>query len=250
MQNYFRAQLLTRQTLGRNRCNLSETIGRLQERLESFLHEDPNNDNEKLQLQNDIHILRQCLDVCKVASEISHQRIFRIGEVIADSESDQVVISTLADLFNVKKALSKGNSAQLIGLMTDEALRHLIDKRYSSCSTALAHDSICVQDDTTISPSVSETQMSKLSCPTQTGNDEQSLEAEAKRNRLSPSQNVLLFQIVTQTSYWVAFFLRSAMRLVGLPIRKLRYLCQPRTPVGFVRISWTCVHPLFSAIIA
>ena len=184
MQN-FKAQLLTRQTLDGNRDSLAETIGRLRERLESLLNDDPENDNERLRLQNDINISKQCLDVCKVASEVSHQKIYRIGEVIADGDSDQVVVTTLADLFDVKKALSKGNSAQLIGSMTEETLRHLTDKRYSSRFGAVgASDSAR----TTTSPSVSETQKSKYASPTQTGHDEQPPGPEGRRNRPSPNE--------------------------------------------------------------
>ncbi|OBT69377.1 hypothetical protein VE03_01138 [Pseudogymnoascus sp. 23342-1-I1] len=184
MQN-FKAQLLTRQTLDGSRDSLAETIGRLRERLESILNKDPENDNERLRLQNDINISKQCLDVCKVASEVSHQKIYRIGEVIADGASDQVVVTTLADLFDVKKAVSKGNSAQLIGSMTEEALRDLTDKRYSSRFGAVgASDSVR----TTTSPSVSETQKSKHSSRTQTGLDEQPPGPEGRRNMPSPNE--------------------------------------------------------------
>ncbi|KFY59743.1 hypothetical protein V496_05552 [Pseudogymnoascus sp. VKM F-4515 (FW-2607)] len=128
----FKAKLLTRQTLDGTRDSLAETIGRLRERLESLLKEDPNNSDDRIRLQNEINISKQSLDICKLASEVSHQKIYRIGEVIADGESDQVVVTTLADLFDVKKAVSTGNSAQLIGSMTAESLRDLTDKRYSS----------------------------------------------------------------------------------------------------------------------
>ncbi|OBT45509.1 hypothetical protein VE00_05047 [Pseudogymnoascus sp. WSF 3629] len=137
-----------------NRHGLADTIGCLQERLESLLNEDPENDNERLRLQNDINISKQCLDVCKVASEVSHQKIYRIGEVIADSDSDSVVVTTLADLFDVKKVPSKGNSAAVLGSMTEETLRHLIDKPYGSRFGAVgASDSV-----RTTSPSVFDTQ--------------------------------------------------------------------------------------------
>lgn len=105
--------------------------------------------------------------------------------MIADGDSDQVVVTTLADLFDVKKAVSKGNSAQLIGSMTEEALRHLTDKRYSSRFGAVgASDSVR----TTTSPSVFETQKSKHSSPTQTGHDEQLPGPEGRRNRPSPNE--------------------------------------------------------------
>lgn len=157
MQN-FKAKLLTRQTLDGSQDSLAKTIRGLQERLESLPNEDPENDNERLRLQDEINISKQCLDVCKVASEVSHQRICRFREVIADSDSDSVVVTTFADLFDIKRAPSTGNSAQLIGSMTAESLQHLTDKRYSSRFGAVgASDSAC----TTTSPSASGTQKSK-----------------------------------------------------------------------------------------
>ncbi|OBT95172.1 hypothetical protein VE01_07564 [Pseudogymnoascus verrucosus] len=181
----FKAKLLSRQTLDGTRDSLAETIGRLRERLESLLKEDPNNSDDRIRLQNEINISKQCLDVCKVASEVSHQKIYRIGEVIADGESDQVVVTTLADLFDVKKAVSKGNSAQLVGSMTAESLRDLTDKRYSSRFGAVkATDSVRNSS----SLSVIDTQKSKHSFPNQTDYDEQPPGPEGRRNRPSPNE--------------------------------------------------------------
>lgn len=58
--------------------------------------------------------------------------------MIANGDSDQVVVNTLSDLFDVKKARSTGNSAQLVDSMTEEAPRHLAEKRYSSRFGAVA----------------------------------------------------------------------------------------------------------------
>ena len=55
-----------------------------------------------------------------MASELTSQKIYRVGEATAEGDSDQVVVNTLADLFDVKKASSKDHSAQLIN--TTEAL--------------------------------------------------------------------------------------------------------------------------------
>ena len=189
-QHHFEAQLLTREVLDRNRDSLAEIVCRLQERLQSLiLNEDTGKDNERLRLQEDIKMTKQCIDVCKVASEISHQKIYRIGKVVADGDSDQVVVTTLADLFDVKKALSKGNSAQLIGSMTDDALRDVAKLRYSSRFGAVtASDSVRTQTGTTTSHLVHETHKSKPSLPTETSNDEQSPGLEARRNRPYPNE--------------------------------------------------------------
>ncbi|KAI9368390.1 hypothetical protein BJX61DRAFT_546571 [Aspergillus egyptiacus] len=138
VQNRFEAQLLTRQALDANRAGFAGIIGRLQERLSSLVMNGDRNSQERLALQEDIQISRQCLEVCNMASEVSRQKIYRIGEVVADGNSDQVVVTTLADLFDVKKAMSKDNSAQLVGSMTDESLQNLTDKRYDSRFGAVA----------------------------------------------------------------------------------------------------------------
>jgi hypothetical protein len=101
----------------------------------------PDKTNERLQLEADINTAKQCLDVCKLAGEASHEKIYRIGEVIADGNSDQVVVTTLADLFDIKKAHSKDKSAQLVGSMTDGNLQHLTEKRYDSRFGGLASSS-------------------------------------------------------------------------------------------------------------
>ncbi|KAF9887226.1 hypothetical protein FE257_010480 [Aspergillus nanangensis] len=182
-QSRFEAQLLTRQALDKNRDGFAEIVGRLQERLESVVLNGDRSDKERLGLQEDIQISKQCLEVCKMASEASRQKIYRIGEVVADGDSDQVVVTTLADLFDIKKALSKGNSAQLVGSMTEEALRHLAEKRYSSRFGALAPAPTEVV--ATSSPSVFETPKGRL---LGTDYEEQSAGLKTRHNRPSPNE--------------------------------------------------------------
>jgi hypothetical protein len=129
----FEAQLLTRQALDENRDRFVNIISHLRSRLESQVFENsPENKKERSRLLDDINTSKQCLEICKVASEVSSQKIYRVGEVIADGDSDQVVANTLADLFDVKKAISKDRSAQLVGSMSGEDLRFLAEKRYES----------------------------------------------------------------------------------------------------------------------
>lgn len=127
----FEAQRETSRVFAENQNRVAELIDHLHGRLRSLVDR-PANDPDRTKLQEDINISRQCLEVCKTASEISRQKIYRVGEVIADGGSDQVVVTTLADLFDVRKASSKGNSAQLVGSMTTEDLRHLTEERYRS----------------------------------------------------------------------------------------------------------------------
>lgn len=141
-QHSFEAQLLTRQALGRNRDNFASIIGHLQGRLQALiLSDNPMVEKERKRLLEDIDASKQCLEVCRVASEASYQKIYRVGEVVADGDSDQVVANTLADLFDVKKAISKDHSAQLVGSMSGEDLRYLAEKRYGSRFGAFAPES-------------------------------------------------------------------------------------------------------------
>jgi len=127
----FEAQLLTRQALIDNQASFVKIITRLRERLEAVtLNGDS---SERVRLQEDIQASRQCLEVCNLASsEVNNQKIHIIGEVIADGESDSIVVTTLAEMFNVGKATSTNNSAILVGSMSDEALIKLSQDRYNS----------------------------------------------------------------------------------------------------------------------
>ncbi|KAB8279175.1 hypothetical protein BDV30DRAFT_72364 [Aspergillus minisclerotigenes] len=185
-ERLFDAQLLTRQALEAHRDSFAEVIGHLGRRLQTLvLDRNPENDNDRQRLQEDINISMKCLEVCKVASEVSRQKIYRVGEAVADGDSDQVVVTTLADLFDVKKALSTGNSAQLVGSMTDDALCHLADKRYGSRFGVSAHPTGAT---TTKSPPAFETRRSKHSFPPQSGNDERFSKLETRRSEPSPNE--------------------------------------------------------------
>ncbi|KAJ5283468.1 hypothetical protein N7497_003755 [Penicillium chrysogenum] len=183
IQKSFEAQLLTRQALVRNQESFADITGHLRKRLESLvLNRDPTDD--RLRLQDDINISKQCLEICNLASNASCQKIYRIGEVVADGDSDQVVVTTLADLFDIKKAISRDSSAQLVGSMTEEALRHLVEKRYSSRFGALAHDFDTAEAGSTSSP---QTRKSSKAFSARAGHHEQSPEPKSRHNR--PSSN-------------------------------------------------------------
>lgn len=131
LQDKFEAQLLTRQAFNDNQTSFVKTISRLRERLESVVLD--GDASERSRLQEDIQTSTQCLEVCKMAShEVTNQKIHIIGEVIAEGDSDQVVVTTLADMFNVGKAISRNRSALLVGSMSDEALMQLSHDRYNS----------------------------------------------------------------------------------------------------------------------
>lgn len=185
----FEAQWRTRQALDGNRYSFEVTIGLLRNRLESLVQNGgPENDNERSRLLADIDVSKQCIDVCKVASEVSRQKVFTVGEVIADGNSDQVVVTTLADLFDVKKALSKDRSAQLVGSMTEENLRLLTEKRYSSRFGALEGDSEPATAGASSSSAVVEEQQSAHALGPQVGRQEQSPGLRTCQSRPFPNE--------------------------------------------------------------
>ncbi|KAF5231055.1 hypothetical protein FAUST_9496 [Fusarium austroamericanum] len=128
------AQLLMRRTLNESRDNIAQTIGRLQEHLEYMaISGTPKSDLGYQQLEGDLQTSKQCLELCKNASEqVAYQKVYTVGEMVTDGDSDQVVITTLADLFDVKKASSTNGSAQWIGSLSEETARQVSKDRYSS----------------------------------------------------------------------------------------------------------------------
>jgi hypothetical protein len=164
--NQFEAQVLTQKSLNESRDNLLQTIGRLRERLDYInLNGAPHSESETLRLQEEINFSKQCLEVCKQASDqVSSQKIHIIGEVIADNDSDQVVVTTLADLFSVGKVKGMCRSAQLVGSMEGDVLRAMSKDRYGSRFGALGGGLEIAQLDTTgVSPSTFETRKAEKS---------------------------------------------------------------------------------------
>ncbi|KAF5701558.1 hypothetical protein FMUND_13836 [Fusarium mundagurra] len=184
----FEAQLLIRRTLNESRDNLAQTIGRLQERLDSMATSGtPKSDLGYLQLEGDLKTSKQCLELCKTASEqVATQKVYTVGEMIADGDSDQVVITTLADLFNVKKASSTNRSAQWIGSLSDDTARQVSKDRYSSRFGAVAADG--AGDGISTMPSTSNTREVNSSLARRPGKTGQPVAPEAVHRRPFPNE--------------------------------------------------------------
>ncbi|KAH6967643.1 hypothetical protein BKA56DRAFT_497203 [Ilyonectria sp. MPI-CAGE-AT-0026] len=184
-QSPFEAQLLARRTLGESRDNLSQTIGRLQERLE-FMATDgtPKSDPRYLQMQRDLQAFEQCLELCKNATEqVANQKVYTVGEIVADGDSDQVVITTLADLFDARKALTN-RSAQWIGSISDETARQVSKDRYSSRFGSMVPNGA---GDSNM-PSTSNTREVNSSLARRPGKAGQPASPEAAQRRPSPNE--------------------------------------------------------------
>lgn len=92
---------------------------------------------ENRQLREDIEGLKQCLKVCKQASEHASQaRVNIFKDVSADEEADQVIVSTFGDLISAKQVSASRGAIQWLGGMSDDSLKALIRQRgttYPGC---------------------------------------------------------------------------------------------------------------------
>jgi len=190
VRNLFDAEVMTRQTLNESRDRIVATMGRLQGRLDSLISsEGSEHESQRSRLQEDIYISKQCLEVCKAASDrVSYQKIHIIGEVRADDDTDQVVITTLADLFDVGKVLAKSRSAQLVGSMSDESLQKVSADRYNSRFGAITGDPGRGPVGIGVPASGLESRDDTTQPPVSTKKDGKQGIAETKRNRPSPNE--------------------------------------------------------------
>lgn len=181
------ARALTRQAFDASQATLLSVINCLGERLRSVVLSDTDdNASERSRLQEDLNVSKQCLQVCKVASEISHEKIHRVGEALAEDNSDQVVVTTLADLFDVKKAVSRGHSAQLVATLTPENFDTVVERRYGSRFAALPNHASHFDANSATSPTFARTPQSRQPAPPVAGKDDTG--PEARRDRPSPNE--------------------------------------------------------------
>ncbi|KAH8879330.1 hypothetical protein GQ53DRAFT_706046 [Thozetella sp. PMI_491] len=128
----FKAQTVANQALSESRQKFTETITLLQDRLNHFLSiEGPEREEQRTALQQDINISKDCITICKEAeNQVSTKKIHIIGEVAGEDDSDLVVLTTVADLFEVKVVRARNRGGYLVGSMDAESLKHLATNRY------------------------------------------------------------------------------------------------------------------------
>jgi hypothetical protein len=155
MQDQFDAEVMTSHALNESRRKIIQTISHLQDRLLSATSiQGAERERQISQLREDLSVSKQCLEVCQTATaQVHHHRkIHTIGEVIADDDVDQVVVTTFADLFDVRKVLAKNRTAQLVGSMPAETLQQVSRDRYNSRFGAVTSDLGRVQTGTAAPP--------------------------------------------------------------------------------------------------
>jgi len=179
-----RAQVLMRQAFNTSQPTFLGVISSLAQRLQSVVqNKDMKQKYERSQLQQDLNLSKQCLEVCKIAGEVSRQNIHTIGEADAEDNSDQVVVTTIADLFHVHKAHSKNFSAQLTATLTPANFDHVVDKRYDSRFGALPDRSDSAHVSSSVWPYGSDLESSERPKSIKTGIKKHSLEVEARNDK-------------------------------------------------------------------
>jgi hypothetical protein len=133
VQASFEAQHETRRIFDENQNRFAELIDHLQGRLRSLVLDRPPNDPDQKKLQEDTDISRQCLEVCRTASEISRQKIYRekSGEIDSPSESDMKLDdedqrmapsrSPIESLRKKKSAASESGESELGSIFSEES---------------------------------------------------------------------------------------------------------------------------------
>jgi hypothetical protein len=92
-------------------------------------------EEDRLRLLKEIDTAKQCLEVCNLASDqASRHRVHVFGDVCAEDNSQQVIVSTVGDLLNAKNVKAGNWSTQWLGSMTDASLQQLSIDRASTYS--------------------------------------------------------------------------------------------------------------------
>lgn len=83
-------------------------------------------EQDRVRLLKEIDMAKQCLEVCNMAADqASRQRVHVFGDVSAEDNSQQIIVSTVGDLLNAKNVKVGNFSSQWLGSMTDDSLQQL-----------------------------------------------------------------------------------------------------------------------------
>jgi len=134
LESSFESRIVTQQALDDSRDAFAKTISHLSRQLDSMITADnPHREQERSRFLEDMDAAKGCLDLVKeVSNQASQQKIHIIGEVSADNHTDQVVSTTVADIFRVGSVRAKDNSAQLVATLTSSDFQLATKERYKS----------------------------------------------------------------------------------------------------------------------
>ncbi|KAK8002280.1 Di-copper centre-containing protein [Apiospora arundinis] len=84
--------------------------------------------DEVQRLRGELDSTRKRLAVCQEASDrASTDRIHMVEDITMGHDGQQLFVSTLGDLFNVKRAIAGGRAIQFVGSISDESLKYLLE---------------------------------------------------------------------------------------------------------------------------
>lgn len=191
--------------------NLNEQLKRAEQKLAQSTMEDSKDLRTYLKIEADI--TKNCLCICKDAkacvkslenqeSSLSRelktfkttnkavsQVIHTFGKLSVKKNSDQVLVTTVADVFDVKEAETEDNSMHLAGSMDGKTFRYASKMRYNSRFGVAGADPNSTETGTTRSLSSSETKKSERASPLQIRSGEQAPESETKNSKSSSNQS-------------------------------------------------------------
>ncbi len=114
-QSQLEAEGMTTQALNESRHRFIPTIDHLQERLAPVAsNKGAEREHQMSGLHEDFSLAKQCLEICQMATDQVHHT--------ADDDTDQVVVTTFADLFNVREVSAKCRTASVVGSLSDDTL--------------------------------------------------------------------------------------------------------------------------------
>ncbi|KIX00856.1 uncharacterized protein Z518_09921 [Rhinocladiella mackenziei CBS 650.93] len=144
------AHIITSEKLNDCKTGISFTISELQlllqdanHRIEKLLHQSTpaegldENDPRIQQAPEDLESIRQCLAICKEATEaLTKERVNTFGDVNSLEDAHQIVVATLGDLISARRVSAGARSKQWLGQMSDASLQQLSKDNVSSANAA------------------------------------------------------------------------------------------------------------------
>lgn len=99
-------------------------------------------EQDRTRLLQEIDIAKQCLEVCNMAADqASRQKVHVFGDISAEDNSQQILVSTVGDLLNAKNVKVGNFSSQWLGSMTDASLQQLSMDRTAQYANIDARES-------------------------------------------------------------------------------------------------------------
>ncbi|KAK1574575.1 uncharacterized protein LY79DRAFT_614449 [Colletotrichum navitas] len=131
-RNLTRAMVMTMSTLSQCRDIITDNVSQLRRQKEEVsrqqLGSDVTSSSGQLEagnrrLQEEANSTKTCLTICNDASEHAMKRVHVLEDMTTGHDGQQLFVSTLGDLFNVKGATTGDRGIQFVGSVGEESLQ-------------------------------------------------------------------------------------------------------------------------------